>query len=485
MSDNHRLLTGKLLHLPFFTGLCVLLAYAVTVASTLELQSWDEARNVLNAWEMQKNGDWLQVTYQGQPDHWNIKPPLGTWLIAACIKLFGFSELAVRLPSLFFGTLTLLLVYGFLFRETRNILFSSLGAWLLGTSVAFFGQHCFTTADYDAILIFFTTLAFVSVFNIFFRSDKRWFLPLGIALASGFMIKSLAGLTPIAFAGIAAAITRNREMIRSFHWIKYTVFPFLLFPGIFLLLREVWYKDDFLLLFFKTDVLNRITSAVEGHAGEWEFYIHNMNYRFEEGQKIFLAGLILFAGTMFFRRSLLPRPLSGSLFYVLLCPVAWLVIFSVPQTKISWYALPAYPLMLIFPLLAAYAVKPFRFWNVTVVLLLTVAMGYQVRRLYTHVETWRSRDYEFISKYLLVPNKNELKDQKVISVGEMMPSAVTYLEIFSGGNHQNFNKFGDLKAAGTVRNTWVVVGDASLTGHPVNYPVVYRAGYAAILLCCD
>lgn len=65
---------------------------------TLSARLFDESRQVLNALEMLRSGDWLVTRYQGVADLYNTKPPLLFWLITASYALLGPGELAMRLP---------------------------------------------------------------------------------------------------------------------------------------------------------------------------------------------------------------------------------------------------------------------------------------------------------------------------------------------------------------------------------------------------
>ena len=66
---------------------------------TLPLRTWDESRLAASAYEMTQTKNPLVVTFDYQPDHWSVKPPLNIWAQAISIKLFGVNETAVRLPS--------------------------------------------------------------------------------------------------------------------------------------------------------------------------------------------------------------------------------------------------------------------------------------------------------------------------------------------------------------------------------------------------
>ena len=41
----------------------------------LAFRTFDEARNVDNAYEMYRNGNYIVTCYDGKPEMWNTKPP--------------------------------------------------------------------------------------------------------------------------------------------------------------------------------------------------------------------------------------------------------------------------------------------------------------------------------------------------------------------------------------------------------------------------
>src|SRR6516165_7241321 len=63
---------------------------------SLPLQLWDESRNANNALEIARYGHWLVPTYKGVSDHWNTKPPLLIWQMAALMRLGLPPLLAIR-----------------------------------------------------------------------------------------------------------------------------------------------------------------------------------------------------------------------------------------------------------------------------------------------------------------------------------------------------------------------------------------------------
>src|SRR5438876_11290787 len=63
------------------------------------LLMWDESHYAMNAFELLKNHNFILITYDHSPDMENTKPPLMVWTIALFMKVFGYGELAIRLPS--------------------------------------------------------------------------------------------------------------------------------------------------------------------------------------------------------------------------------------------------------------------------------------------------------------------------------------------------------------------------------------------------
>ena len=126
-------------------------------ARTPPIVLWDESRNVVNALEMRHGGLGLVTTYEFRPDLWNTKPPLLIWLMTGSMALFGPSEWALRLPSGLAAMATLLILILFVRRMTGSAATALTAASFLLLSPGFFGEAGARTADYDALLLFFTT----------------------------------------------------------------------------------------------------------------------------------------------------------------------------------------------------------------------------------------------------------------------------------------------------------------------------------------
>lgn len=118
------------------------------------IQDWDEARHGINAIEMLQNQDWVNLHFKGQPDDWNVKPPLAIWAIAASYSIFGVNEWALRIPS----ALAIILAFFFLYkiiRIHRPEKFAFFTCLILISVKGWIGYHVGRTGDTDAMLIAF------------------------------------------------------------------------------------------------------------------------------------------------------------------------------------------------------------------------------------------------------------------------------------------------------------------------------------------
>ena len=61
----------------FFAAAALTLAfYCFRCLGVQYVDSWDEARHGVNAYEMIQNGDYIRHTYNYQVDDWNLKPSI-------------------------------------------------------------------------------------------------------------------------------------------------------------------------------------------------------------------------------------------------------------------------------------------------------------------------------------------------------------------------------------------------------------------------
>ena len=83
----------------FALAVCTLAFFCFRCLDVQYVDSWDEARHGVNAYEMIQNGDYIRHTYNYQTDDWNLKPSVSYWGIVLGFRLFGYSVLGLRFVS--------------------------------------------------------------------------------------------------------------------------------------------------------------------------------------------------------------------------------------------------------------------------------------------------------------------------------------------------------------------------------------------------
>lgn len=154
------------------------------------LISFDEAWYGGIAKEIVKTGDFLNLTWNGNPyfDH----PPAGFWLMALSIKLLGESEWAVRFPSAILGFLSLIVVY-FLGKELFSRVVGFASAAALSSSFWFIFRA--RSGNLDVPLTFFFLLTLLLALKSV--KSKNFLLPWSVSLAGLFLTKTLVPFTII------------------------------------------------------------------------------------------------------------------------------------------------------------------------------------------------------------------------------------------------------------------------------------------------
>ena len=106
------------------------------------IQNTDEARHIVNAYEMMKSGNIWINTYRYATDYYNFKPPFSLWCIMLNFKIFGISLFSARL----YAATSMFLMYALLMIFLWKKIFGSV---------------------------------IIDFWNYFFLSDRYVFLPFG------------------------------------------------------------------------------------------------------------------------------------------------------------------------------------------------------------------------------------------------------------------------------------------------------------------
>jgi 4-amino-4-deoxy-L-arabinose transferase-like glycosyltransferase len=316
------------------SGRAAALLLAVTAALLLlrlgavPLLGPDEPRYARVAVEMQRSGDWVTPTLQGQP--WLEKPVLYYWLAGAAFRAFGENETAARLPSV--GAAVLLVGVTALFGARVFGRAAGLHAgFILATGLLPFAYG--RAASMDMLLAATVTvglallgLRFVGVAGPLAVPAAAVFLGLA-TLAKGPLGLLLPGLV------VGAYLVARREG----RWLA-ELFS-LRAVAAFLTVAAPWYVAiglaqgrEFVDVFLLNHNLQRFTSTIHSHPGPIYYYL-----------PILLLGLFPWSGfawpALF---GLAPRSSRTDLF-VLLWLLAPLVFFSLAGSKLPGYILPCLP----------------------------------------------------------------------------------------------------------------------------------------------
>jgi 4-amino-4-deoxy-L-arabinose transferase-like glycosyltransferase len=313
---------------------------------SLPMELWDESRDANNAMEIARHGGWMVTEFGGVPDHWNTKPPLLIWIIAALLRTGMDPMLAVRLPSVAATMGSVLLVY-FTCRGlphdrlAHDRLAGMIGGLLVICSPLFMGDHVGRTGDYDALLAF-LCLAFVVCAGRYIDAEPDrsagWIGASGVLLWLAIMTKGVAA--GLAVPGLLAyAIARRRfvAILRDWHFWASTVGVIAGVAG-WLATRERL-DPGYLAAAWHNDVAGRLLTALEQHAEGPLFYPWTLAMSFE-------PAILLLPTLLVPRRD--PDPARRRLCLVMsLAAASWLIVLSCASTKVYWYVAPVVPLLAI------------------------------------------------------------------------------------------------------------------------------------------
>lgn len=297
------------------------------------MRNWDESMFAVNAYEMLHNKKFFSYYYEGHPDLLNTKPPLIIWLQLLFIKLIGYNEMAIRLPSAIAGAMCIIII--FLFADKR---YGRTTAWLcaltLLTSQGFVYFHSARGGEADELLALFTLLAGLQLINYTTsRKNKYVFYTLTfITLAA--CTKLYAGLLFVpAYVLILILHRCFRNFVLNWHFVSgMFLFAFSIVSIIYLreldtpgYIHEITHKD-----------VARIGVPIENHAHAWNFYLDNLSsFRFT----FWFIPLIISALFVLWKF----KTGDATQRDILLLIMAYISIISLSVTKLEWYDVPLYP----------------------------------------------------------------------------------------------------------------------------------------------
>jgi hypothetical protein len=332
--------------------LCVAMVLAVMAFNVFiglasrRIDDSDEARYGVSAFEMLRSKSFLVTTYAERPEYWNLKPPLGYWMIAGSYSLFGASALAMRLPSALFALAVVAATMGFCKRwcNRRQAILAGL---IMATSFGFLSHHGARSGDLDACLTF--TLLLLAIQLPRLGDSPLRVLTLGPILGCGFLLKSFAILPMIAVGGAYGLATGT--------WRKQRLGPCLVSLGALLAMVTTWAGARsqvdrsfyFVRRMVREDLFARSTSVIDKGTSSPFSYVASLGDRFAPWPFLIAAAALLVwldrrraaaAGGLPHRRWLRRKGVWPLLALWIAIP---LTLFSLARTQHHWYLDPIYP----------------------------------------------------------------------------------------------------------------------------------------------
>ncbi len=342
------------------------------------VRDYDEGRYGVAASEMLHRHSMLVTTYAGATEFWNLKPPLGYWLLELSYRLVGETPFGLRLPAAVCALATTALAM-LLTRRMAGNRAAILAGMLLATSFGFLAHHGARSGELDAPLALLLFLSLMLAPRLFDSRTAR--LAMGLVLSLAFLLKSFAILPYVAAIGTYCLLTRGVASWRV--W----VIPLC----VIVLVTTTWAvartiaedSGEFVRRMFVEDLLLRSTTAIDPvRASVWDY----IGALFDRLAPWPLVVVIAWGLSSRFTA----RRLSGDCGVLLWCYcLIPLVLFTLARTHHSHYIIPLYPAWAILGAVATIEVLQRARrgqWIVPVVCLLAACVVACEVRLIAHME---------------------------------------------------------------------------------------------------
>ena len=327
----------------FALAVCTLVVFFFRCLDVQYVDSWDEARHGVNAYEMIQNGDYIRHTYNYQTDDWNLKPSISYWGIVLGFRLFGYSVLGLRFISALSYLLTGTACALFAKRYSREASILVLAFFCANERPL--SAHLARAGDADALYMLFFTLAMLCMLRV--RENHRRLYLCGLLFSLAFLTKSWHAGMIAAVGGLYLLGTGELFRLKAKEW---GAFLLSVFAPLLLWFGWRFTKDGFFFLqkMVEVDLLARTGSAdFEGHEFPFSFYYDTVfgaeGFIYRWLLLICAAGLLFGFVWLWKRRAWREAWRNGTLPDVM-GYLLWFLVpflgFSLIRTKLIWYCYP-------------------------------------------------------------------------------------------------------------------------------------------------
>jgi 4-amino-4-deoxy-L-arabinose transferase-like glycosyltransferase len=300
----------------------------------------DEPRYAQVAHEMLERHDWITPVLGGRP--WLEKPPLYYWQAMLAYKIFGVSDWAARLPSAFDASFLVLAVYFFLRRFRPG--FEVDGALIAASSAGIIGYA--RAASMDMALAAAFTIAMLGWWA-WRESGKKIYL----AIFYGFTALGMLAKGPVAPFLAIAVIVLYAVAVRELRLVLKTLW----LPGIFLFcaIALPWYfavqmrNPDFFREFIVEHNLGRFSKNLYHHTEPIWYYLPVTALALVPWTVFMIAAFVQSIRLWRAKRPAVGAAEGDLEYHLNTFACCWLIVpvvfFSVSQSKLPGYILPAIP----------------------------------------------------------------------------------------------------------------------------------------------
>jgi outer membrane protein assembly factor BamB len=321
-------------------ALCILAILAFSASFFVNLGSgplWVADEQTYSQWtfHMLREGDYITPWAFGDVLMWIGKPPLFMWLMSLAYQVFGINNFATRFWSAVFAALSLVLVF-YLGKELYNVHVGLASALVLGTFTTFYVFASHAMIDTPFVFFMLASIYFLVLREKTENADRYVALG-GLFFGLAFMMKQVASfLIPLIIFVYFAATRRGVRLLFTKR--------FVLFWGTALLIVAPWmlymtlrFGPDFLYSFFVFSGIIRASTPIEGHFESYFFYFNYL----VNNDNLFWVMLLPFSAGLCVYNAVIRRLKEDTLILTWMTIV--LLVFTLIQTKLEWYILPAFP----------------------------------------------------------------------------------------------------------------------------------------------
>jgi 4-amino-4-deoxy-L-arabinose transferase-like glycosyltransferase len=257
------------------------------------------------------------------------------WLMSLSYQVFGVNNFASRFWSPVFGAFSLVLVY-YLGKKLYNPYVGFLSGLVLGTFTTFyvFARHAMTDVSF---VFFILGSVYFLLLNEKSEGSNRYVALSGLFFGLAFMTKQLqALLIPLI---VFSYFIATRRGIRFFFTKRFALFwrVGLLVVSPWLIYMTLRFGPDFWQSHFIFSGITRAVSPIEGHVADYLYYF---SYLVNNENLLWVVLLPFSVGLCVFN-AVTKRSKEDTLILAWMSIV--LVAFTLAQTKLFWYILPAFP----------------------------------------------------------------------------------------------------------------------------------------------